>query len=86
MRMVWTFIVLRTFPMDLRHAESFGVELGESKGARCDTAIKGSDARVQRGEVQRIAFAKMPCLMREMPGFASKPVMNFKILGIIHRL
>jgi hypothetical protein len=28
----------------------------------------------------------MPCLMREMPGFASKLVMNFKILGIIHRL
>jgi hypothetical protein len=27
----------------------------------------------------------MPCLMREMPGFASKAVMNFKILGVIHR-
>lgn len=36
--------------------------------------------------MQRFAFAKVPCLMREMPGFASKPVMNFKILGIIHRL
>lgn len=86
MRMVWTFIVLRTFPLDLRHPESLCVELGESKRTRCDTAIKGSDARMQRGEVQRIAFAEVPRLMREMPGFASKPVMNFKILGIIHRL
>lgn len=84
-RMVWTFIVSRTFPLDLRDAESLCVELGQSKGTRRDTAIQCSNARVQRGEMQRITFTKMHCLVREMPGFASKAVMNFKIPGVIHR-
>ena len=83
--MVWTFIVLGTFPLDLRHAEPFCMEHGPPQGTGRDTAIQCADACVQGGEVQCFAFAKMPCLMGEMPGFASKAVMNFKIPGIIHR-
>jgi len=82
--MVWTFIVSPTFPLHLRHAETLCVKHGQPKGACHDTAIECSDARMQRGEVQRFAFAKVPRLMKEMPGFAPKPVMNFKSLGIIH--
>jgi hypothetical protein len=82
---VWTFIVSGSLPLNLSDAQSFGVEQGEPERARNDTAIKISYARVQGREMQGVAFAQMSGVVGEVPGFASKPVMNFKILRVIHR-
>jgi len=41
---------------------------------------------MQRGEMQGLAFTKMIGLMAELSKFASKPVMNFKVLVFIHRM
>lgn len=84
-RFVWTFIVSGSLPLNLSDAQSFGVEQGEPERARNDTAIEISHARVQGCEMQGVAFAQMSRVVGEVPGFASKPVMNFKILRVIHR-
>ena len=70
--------------MHLCDAQSLGVKQRTFHRARADVAIDRAHPCMQSREMQRVTVAKMVSLVVETPRLTLKPVMNFKILIVIH--